>query len=255
MNFITGNSYKRYAHYIWDEDGFHRNNQCYSNTLTFFIKTDYIIPFFNSSYITNNPFVLITHNSDLDINSSYSQYLELSNLIKWYAQNVNYQHKKLIPIPIGIANEQWPHGNTQILQSVIDRQYKKRALMYANFNISTNLNQRKYCLQYVKSEYVENNVSFETYLQHTAESYFSICPLGNGLDSHRIWESLYLKTVPIAEKTYNIEYLQKRHNLPILAIDDWADLPNLQLEDKLYQNYIEFFNKPTLIIEEILNDI
>lgn len=252
MNFITGNSYKRYAHYVWDESGFQKNNQCNSNTLTFFIKTDYIISFFNSSYVTNDPFVLITHNSDLDINSSYSQYIQLPNLIKWYAQNVNYKHEKLIPIPIGIANEKWPHGNTKILQSVIDRQSKKRALMYANFNIFTNPNQRKYCLQYIKPEYIENNVPFETYLQHTSESYFSICPLGNGIDSHRIWESLYLRTVPIVEDTYNIRYLKQSLNLPIIIIKKWNELTNLDLNIELYNSLINDFNPDILTIENFI---
>lgn len=254
MNFITGNSYKRYAHYIWDEDGFHKNNQCYSKTLTFFIKTDYLMPFLNSSYITNDPFVLITHNSDLDINSFYSQYLELPNLIKWYAQNVNYRHEKLIPIPIGIANEQWPHGNTKILQSVIDKKYPKKQLIYANFNISTNPKQREYCLKYIRPQYIENSVPFETYLQHTAESYYSICPLGNGIDSHRIWESLYLKTIPIVENTYSIKYLILKYKLPIITINDWSEIPQVNLDQSLYNNLIKNFYSSKLSIKNIIND-
>lgn len=242
MNFITGNSYKRYAHYIWDENGFSKNTECSSDILTFFIKTDYILSFFNSPYITNDSFMLITHNSDLDINSSYSQYLELPNLIKWYAQNVSYQHEKLIPIPIGIANEQWPHGNTKILQSVIDKKHPKKQLMYANFNTLTNPKQREYCLKYIKPEYVENNVPFETYLQHTAESYFSICPLGNGIDSHRIWESLYLKTIPVVEDTHNIRYLATTHGLPIILIPNWSCLSTINLNAVFYKQIIQKFN-------------
>lgn len=252
MNFITGNSYKRYAHYVWDESGLQKNNQCNSNTLTLFIKTDYIIPFFNSSYVTNDPFVLITHNSDLDINSSYSQYIKLPNLIKWYAQNVNLEHKKLIPIPIGIANEQWPHGNTKILQSVIDKKYQKKTLIYANFNVSTNPKQRKYCLQYLKPEYVENNVPFEIYLKHTAESYFSICPLGNGIDSHRIWESLYLKTIPIVENTYNITYLKEKYKLPIIILKNWSCIKNMSFDSNLYENMIKLFDASILDTNNII---
>ena len=118
--------------------------------------------------------------------------------------------------------------------------------MYSNFNLSTNTKQREYCLQYIKPEYVENNVTFETYLQHTAESYFSICPLGNGIDSHRIWESLYLRTVPIVEETYNISYLQRSLNLPIVIIKKWNELPNLDLNIKLYNNLIDSFNSNIL---------
>lgn len=234
------------ANYVLDESGFRNNKEPDTNISTYFVKTDYIHEFFNSSLLPKTTFNLITHNSDHNINHNHSKYLEYIFLNKWFAQNVNHEHSKLIPIPIGIANEEWPHGDTKTLQLVIDKSCKKKRLMYSNFNLSTNTKQREYCLQYIKPEYVENNVTFETYLQHTAESYFSICPLGNGIDSHRIWESLYLRTVPIVEETYNISYLQRSLNLPIVIIKKWNELPNLDLNIKLYNNLIDSFNSNIL---------
>lgn len=251
MNFITGNNFKNISNYILDETGFRNNIKTY-NTPIYFVKTDYIDYFFNSKLLPKEKFKLITHNSDFCINSDHAPYLEYRFLVNWFAQNVDFQHEKLIPIPIGIANEQWPHGNIETLQSVIDKNYKKKQLMYANFNISTNPRQREYCLQHVESQYVESNTPFETYLEHTAEAYFSICPLGNGIDSHRIWESLYLKTVPIAEQTYNISYLKRKYNLPIVLINDWSDISNLDLNSNTYINLISNFNPDILLITKFL---
>lgn len=249
MNFITGNGFRDLSHFILDEHGFRQNKSITNELPIFFVKTDYIDYFFSSDLLPNYRFKLITHNSDYNINNKHLGYLGYHYLDIWLAQNVNFIHDKLIPIPIGIANPEWPHGDITILQKIIDTKYKKEKLMYANFNIETNPVQRKYCLSNISKEFVENNISFEAYLTKTAKSYFSICPLGNGIDSHRIWESLYLKTIPIAETTVNIKYLIDRYNLPIILINDWSELTCLQLNSQLYYSVIANFDYKKLNLE------
>lgn len=254
MNFISGDNFKELSDIIFDNHGYTIKNST-NNIPTCFVKTDFIHDFFSNNLFPKTKFKLITHNSDYDIDFSYKKYLEHENLIKWYAQNINYIHQKLIPIPIGIANPMWPHGDIKILKSVIDNNYDKKQLMYANFNVNTNPRQRNYCLQYIKPEFIENNVSFTTYLQNMARSYFSICPLGNGIDSHRIWESLYLKTIPICETTYNIEYLKRKFKLPILTISDWSDVNQMVINSTLYHSIWNNFDISRLSIPSILQDI
>ena len=58
----------------------------------------------------------------------------------------------------------------------------------------------------------------EDYLNNISRSIFCICPPGNGVDCHRIWECLYLKCIPIIE--YHQVFEQFKH-LPICFIDDW----------------------------------
>lgn len=255
MEFITGNNFKEYCDFILDEHGFRQQTIEYkkSQTPVFFVKTDYIEFFFSSALLPKENFILLTHNGDLEINSKHIKYLNYTFLQKWYAQNVNIIHEKLIPIPIGIANPQWPHGDISVLNSVIQSNPKRDRLMYANFSINTNYKQRSYCLKFISSKYIENNVSFQTYLTHIAQSYFNICPLGNGIDSHRIWESLYLRTVPIVEDTYNIRYLQRSFNLPIILVNDWNKLMNLDLSDTLYNEVIGNFDSSILIVENFIS--
>jgi len=254
MNFITGNNFKHIANYILDEFGFRHNKHTEDNP-TYFVKTDYIHEFFNSPLLPNITFSLITHNSDHDINHSHAEYLGYNFLNRWFAQNVNYEHQKLIPIPIGVANPEWPHGNISILKAVIKENNIKKNIAYANFNIRTNHQQREYCLNNIPEKIVEieNNVDFYTYLKHTSQAYFSICPLGNGIDSHRIWESLYLHTVPIVEMTHNIKWLTKKYNLPIIIIQDWAELSQMTLNASLYETMIKNFNVNCLSIDNFIN--
>jgi hypothetical protein len=247
MNFITGNSFKALANFILDEHGFRKLTPNSALPL-YFVKTDYIDYFFSSSLLPKNNFQLITHNSDFSINAHHLMFINNENIQKWFAQNVDYQHPKLIPIPIGIANPEWIHGDVNIIESIILKEYKKQKIIYANFNVKTNPKHRQYCLRHIDPQFIENNVSFETYLAHTAQSYFSICPLGNGLDSHRIWESLYLKTIPIVESTYNINFLTDKYKLPIIRINDWGSLHTLKLTENLYHQIMYNFN-PQIVLQ------
>lgn len=251
MKFISGDDFKNKCDYILDEKGFRCINDNKNNPI-YFVKTDYIDNFFQSEFLPKYNFRLVTHNSDFSVNSNYKYYLDYKQLVSWHAQNVDYEHEKLIPIPIGIANEQWPHGNKSIIKSVIDKKYSKLDIIYANFNTNTNYKQRSYCLQFVDPQFIEHNVSFEQYLSKIAQASFNICPMGNGIDSHRIWESLYLKSIPIVESSYNIRYLTSKYDLPIIIIDDWRELPSLSLNTTIYNSLIKGFDPEILTVEHFI---
>jgi hypothetical protein len=76
---------------------------------------------------------------------------------------------------------------------------------------------------------------------------FVICPEGNGIDTHRLWEALYLKTIPIMKKNKISPFL-KKINLPILVLNKWTDL--LEYDEKklkkLYLSKKKLFNNKYL---------
>ena len=138
MNFICGNEFKVLCDFSFDEEGIKENknkNQIFKEPLVF-IKTDYIFDAIEK--VADKPTRIITHNSDLCIDEKYIPLLDSKNIIHWYAQNISINHAKLSPIPIGIANPKWPHGNKQTLKEVINKNNKKTNLVYANFTVSTN---------------------------------------------------------------------------------------------------------------------
>jgi hypothetical protein len=221
MKYITGNSFKNICNFSLDQNGLFLIKDIEINEIPiWFVKTDYIDTFFNEISI-NYDFILITHNSDYGINENHLKYLDNKFLKKWYAQNVCINHEKLYSIPIGIANEEWPHGNIEILDSVVKNNTKKSNLIYTNFNINTNIQERSKCLNFIKEfglNLVENK-DFKSYLEDLSESYFVISPNGNGIDCHKTWEALYLKTIPIITKSINSSFYE---NLPVIIIDDWS---------------------------------
>jgi hypothetical protein len=191
----------------------------YTHFLDFFIQ--FILPRISEK------FILITHNSDYEINENYLILLNSPFLTVWFAQNILFSHNKLLGIPIGIQNSQW---NDQIKDLIFTKSKKihKSKLIYANFNPTTHFSRDEAMSIAHKLPFctLEFNVSSEIYLTNLAMHKFSICPRGNGIDTHRFWESQYLDVIPIIIKS---EWTQAYSNFPCLILNDWDQLLYLDL--------------------------
>ncbi len=64
---------------------------------------------------------------------------------------------------------------------------------------------------------------------------FILCPRGNGIDTHRLWESLYHGIIPIVEKSIQSETLE---GLPAVVVDSFKQVDKEFLEEIL----LEFSN-------------
>jgi len=251
MDYITGNKFKKKCHHSYDEHGYLIHSEPIDNEiLKIFVKTDYIHNFFNRKIET--PYILFTHNSDLPIDDSYLQYLDNEKLVKWYGQNIMTKHSKLFSIPIGIANEIWEHGNEKVFNEVIEKKLQKERLIYVNFDTKTNPPERNYCLNEIRNNGLDmsNKLPFKKYLEELSKSYFVVSPNGNGVDCHKTWESLYVRTIPIVTKSININFY---YDYPMIVIDDWSkfDLNNFNVE--LYNKTWESFNSNQLNINNFIN--
>jgi len=233
---ITGNRFRRLADCVID--------QCASDLFIspdrniYFVKTDYYLDLFIEQVLPriNFPFILITHNSDHPVNNI--ALLENKYLIKWYGMNCHIKHPKLQPIPIGIANEEWAHGNKEALVKVMEKTTVKKSMVYCNFNLATNmkyrlkaLNELQHC-SFIAYDFSQHN--YEEYLTILASYSFTISPPGNSIDCHRIWESIYVGTIPIILKHTAMESF---YDLPVVVIDNWTDLTEAFLEKK-YQEIV-----------------
>ena len=72
------------------------------------------------------------------------------------------------------------------------------------------------------------------FLVNTRHSAFTVCPEGNGVDTHRLWETLYMGGIPIVTPNPLMNSLYSQ--LPVLVINKWSDLANSQLlEEKWHE--------------------
>ena len=217
------------------------NNICY-------IKTDFFYTgVFNwrgeSHPIFINNFCVIGH-SDYPIVDEISNKFDKIFCVNRYTDNPN-----TFGIPLGITNDcnDSPihpiYGNKQIMIDVFNEDIKKENLAYINFNISNYPIERELVFHkfsnksWIKNGSIENTLDGRReFLRDIRSSKFVFCPRGNGIDTHRIWETLYMKSIPIVkyEKTHHLF-----EDLPILFIKDWNEIS----EDFLNDKYLEIINK------------
>ena len=168
----------------------------YTHILEAFVKA--ILPKLDSSL----HYVIYTHNSDHPFDETYTTLLQHPCVKHVFAQNINHpQHPKLTLLPIGIANSMWDHGDLVTLYSVMSTnyKYKKQLGVYVNINAQT-YGYRKTVLEAIvktKAFSLAGPKPYKEYLVELSKHRFCLCLRGNGLDTHRFWESLYLGVIPI----------------------------------------------------------
>jgi len=183
-------------------------------------------------------FKLITHNSDIGILEEYKALADNDKIIKWFGQNNYIKHPKTVSLPIAIARKKYTHGNTNLLSNV-SKNIEKTNICYKNFTIETNLNLRNYVNEITTKNGIimAPRCNHAEYLNNISKSIFVISPPGNGIDCHRIWECLYLKTIPVVQ--YHIAFEQFK-DLPILFINNWSDVTYDILKTKI--SMLDFFS-------------
>ena len=174
-----------------------------------------------------NPFKLIFHNSDRIFNSKHLiLFNKLPLLQHIYTQNMNVVHPKVTALPIGLANSQWRHGNPKIHREIYNIDGPKTKNIYFNFNINTNKQKRQECYSQIRD--LKQNIPwngtkpYKGYLTELKSHKYAICPEGNGLDTHRFWECLYMNVIPICKRNTLVEYYSKY--FPIVILDNWHEL-------------------------------
>ena len=172
-----------------------------------------------------NKFILIFHNSDGNFDDKHLILFEKLHLLQCiHTQNMNITHEKVFPLPIGLANTQWKHGNTTIHQEIYKMHIEKSKEIYFNFSIKTNKEKRQKCYNDILKKGIiwNNNMPYKKYLIELKKHKYAICPEGNGIDTHRFWECLYMNTIPICLKNSITKYYKKY--FPIILLNDWQEL-------------------------------
>lgn len=206
-----------------------------------FVYSDLLELFFISVLpAINHPFVLISHNSDAEIDHRYRSYLDNRYLKRWYAQNLmpGFKHDKLVSIPIGLGNAQWDHGNLAEFSQIGGEKSERDILLYANFNTATNRIHREGIRRVLAEKdfsVMESGASTSHYWKTLKRSRFVASPRGNGVDCHRTWEALYLGAVPILDREDQVACLD---GLPVLGIQNWRELNKEDL-DHAWQKMME----------------
>ena len=198
---------------------------------------------------------LITHQTDIPITKKLYE-TKPECISEWYSINVDTVDKNLIPIPLGVSNDYSPknpkYKEFQKIKNISNKDNK----IYLNFEINTNRRER-----FNLYNLYENNISFFVekptlkmieYLERLNENVFILCPWGNGYDTHRFWESIYVGSIPITKKHKTYDSASK---LPNIQVRNYKDL-NFEKMNNIRLNFDESkFEYEKLTIDWWINKI
>lgn len=217
------------------------NNICYIKTDFFYIGTFNWRGQIHPKYVHKN--CVIGH-SDYPITDNITEMFE-----KVFCINRCTHSTHVYALPLGITNDcddsprHRIYGDKKIMMDVVSQKIDKKNILYLNFKISTYVQEREYLYNRFKNESwvkvgeIEDTIYGRTkFLQDIKSSKFVLCPRGNGVDTHRLWETLYMGSIPI------VKYHETHHliqDLPILFVENWEEVT----EDFLNQKYEEMINK------------
>jgi hypothetical protein len=226
--------------------------------MTVYVCTDNL-PTFAAVFLPHikHQFVLVSGDSDESLEPSPITDVILNHpmLVRWFAQNnlcPNVTH-----LPIGLdfhtiaenANHPWcakgegasPLQQQHYLMQVRDKARcwtERSKLIYAQFTLGNDaFGQRAACLRAIPPNLMHHVLNFTTRTQcwnNMAEHAFVLCPAGNGLDCHRNWEAMALSCIPIMLRQPGFSELYA--GLPVLLVDDWADV-TLELLDSTLADF------------------
>lgn len=200
-------------------------------------------------------FVLITHNGDINVDCEIPD-----NVLKWFSQNVNMENERMQSLPIGLENDWW-FSQIKKKEKMIAKLQEERSfknLAYMNFNIATNQSKRAKLSQmfmdksWITTQMRTNGQMFDEYLDNIYNHKFVVCPEGNGMDTHRTWETLYMGTIPIEKRNLNNRFYI---DLPICFVEDWEEVTESFLESEYVRIKSLIWNQSKLNFEYWKNRI
>jgi hypothetical protein len=247
-SFVTGNGIAACCRNVLNYDGPTLNADADNDW--WFCKTDYLEYFFRE-LAPREPFVLFSHNSDRAVDERFVRELRARRLLKWFAANPAVDHPKLRALPLGIANPHWPHGNQARLKAVQAAYRPKLRVFDVSFSLETNAVERRHCLEQTGLP-LADRVDHRRYLERLAEARFCIAPRGNGIDTHRTWEALYLRTIPVVTRSVLTE---QHRDLPLIVLDDWSKFREIDFSVDLYERTIGHWSPNELRLDRYLERV
>ena len=215
-----------------------------------YIKTDYFkngkVPFIwrGKNHPTDFKRNVIIGHSDHSVDD-----LDLNGFDLVFCVNKNTLDPRVHSMPLGLPNscDDLPIleilGDKKMVLSAAKESKDKINLAYINFSSETFPAERGDIIERFsefhwtkKGEINSSRSGREKYLLDLKESKFCFCPRGNGIDTHRMWEALYMGCIPIVKKYHTHDFCE---DLPILFIDEWSQIDESYLRSK----WIEYSNR------------
>jgi hypothetical protein len=183
--------------------------------------------------------VIIAGNSDHDFENFPRDYP--SSLKHLFLQNSFLANSDLVTgIPIGIENARYAvNGNSRFMRNALHWSSKKPRLLVGPFGLT-----HKERLSAVRAlatsnefDFVPGRLSPRKYSVLASSYRYIACPRGNGVDTHRFWETLYRGSLPVViEDSWSLNM----HSLgvPMIRTPSWNPIDvSLALQNCMLEEF------------------
>jgi hypothetical protein len=183
---------------------------------------------------------LIIHNGDTV--PSPDQLQQLSGVFeRVFCVNVLDGVDGVYPIPIGLENA-WRNKNGRLRYYLDQPEHsgvtgQQSRLVLSSFSVGTNRVAREPVAEAMKaSRHGFQGMVWKSgeFREEIRRSLFVVAPPGNGLDTHRTWDAIYLGAVPVVWKDSLANSLTNK--LPVLVVDHIDEFLALS-DDELVERY------------------
>ena len=142
----------------------------------------------------------------------------------WFSTNAC--DPEVAAIPLGLGNSYcMVTAKAEDLARVCEMRIPREKWLSVNFRPETNPAARGPLIERYSSAgwatVRAGGLAQQSCLEEIAAHRFVLCPPGNGIDTHRMWEALYLGTIPVVQRHPALDSFS---DLPILFVDDLGGL-------------------------------
>ena len=230
-HFISAEQLMRACDQVWSADSkaeTQLDRRQPQTASSIYCKVDHLVGLFDAVRRFRNRLVLVSSESDRPITSEFLGRCP-PQVAHWFSTNIEVEDERLHALPLGLSNSYCDITLKASLIAEKSREFTGRPnWLYVNFRTSTNPAAREPIMDYFRSmrsaDWVtlkEGGLSLQDYLTEMTSHRFVLCPPGNGIDIHRLWEALYSRTIPVTLDTLSMAAFR---DLPILFVGDFREL-------------------------------
>lgn len=190
-----------------------------------------------------NPLLLVVGNSDKSFGyeGSVNKILESEKITALFAQNLEIEHPKVFPLPIGLDYHNiWekPRKNSlgyritpllherfilKTLASSVNLDNRKN-LLYCNWHFKIDRGDRRACYEGINHElcfFEQSPVNRLQNYSNQSKFRYVLSPSGLGSDCYRTWEAIILGCIPVIRRSNMSNYFK---HLPVIIVNEWHEI-------------------------------
>ena len=228
-------------HIFWNNAHPHTNPHFEAGSIVF-CKIDAVLLLFEKLRLTRKRIILVTGEGDFPCDAFRQKFLP-KNVVHWFSTNVTHLHPRVTALPLGLGTAHDPVTlKASELLAAAKKEIPKDQWLYVSFRPETNRGVRQKIYDHFQHRSQHESwitfqppgasASHELFLAELTRHHFVLCPPGNGVDTHRLWEALTAGSYPIV---WNSKAMKPFEALPILFVNDVEEITLDFLKENLTQ--------------------